>query len=145
MKKLLKWAAVGATALLLSPLALAQTPPGTTVTGTVVKTPKTETVTIVKTTPPPPGYKVCYMPVPRTVEGSRTVTRCGPYGRCQEFRVTREFDVIAYKDCHIEKYSCSRGYKKFGWYPNLSETKQAVIRCHKTVSSTVPGEWRISY
>lgn len=137
MKKLIKWATAGAAAaLLFSSLAFAQTspppPPGTT------------TVTVQPVSSQPSGFKVCYLPQPRHVEGSRIVQRCGPYGGCQNFRVTRSFEMTAYTDCHIEKYSCSRGYKSFGWYPSKYDARDAVSRCQNTFSGNVPGDWKMN-
>ncbi len=155
MKKIIKWAVVSSAAMLLSPLAFAQTAQTTTTPGTtttvvttpapakVTPVPGTTTVVIQKTVKP--GFTVCYLPTPRHIEGSRIVQRCGPYGVCREFRVTREFDVTAYADCHLEKYACTRGYRSFGWYPNKQDALSAVSRCHHTISGNVPGEWRITY
>lgn len=140
MKKLIKWAAAGAAAaLLFGSASFAQS--GTT-TITVEKASPTQ-VQVVQSSGQS-GYKVCYMPTPRHVQGSRLVQRCGPYG-CQNFRITRDFDVKVYEDCHIEKYSCSRGYVNFGWYPNKSQARDAVSRCQRTISGNVPEEWKINY
>jgi len=144
MKKLLKWASLGAVAaLLFSPLSYAQSttittmpPPETTIT--IEKAPSTSSS----------GFKVCYMPSTRHVEGSRMVQRCGNFG-CQNFRVTRDFDIKIYQDCHLEKSSCPRGYKSFGWYPNKSQAMDAVDRCQTTITSmdnsSLPGGWKITY
>lgn len=135
MKKLIQWAAgCTAAALLFSPLAFAQPlpPAGTT------------TITVEKITPPPSGYKICYVPSQRHVQGSRVVQRCGPYG-CNNFRVTRDFYVTVYEDCHLEKYSCSRGYKSYGWYPSKHEARNALDRCQHTINGNVPTEWHIQY
>ena len=138
MKTLIKWATAGAVAtLLFSPLSFAQSsPPPPAPTSTVTVQPVSP--------PPPPGFKVCYMPQPKHIERSRIVQRCGPYGGCQNFRVTRSFDVTAYTDCHLEKYACSRGYKNFGWYPSKSEAKDAMRRCQNTISGNVPGNWNMN-
>jgi hypothetical protein len=155
MKKLLKWATASATAsLLVSSFAFAQTtttvvtpaspPPSATVTKTTTITPvgKETTVTVVKT--PPPGFKVCYHPVQRNIQGTRIVERCGPYG-CRQFRITRDFFVTVYKECHIAK-SCTPGdYRTYGKYPNKMQAADALDRCQHTVSGDVPGGWRITY
>jgi len=132
MKKLIKLAIAGAAAaLLFSPLSYAQEP-GTT------------TITVEKVGPSSSGYKVCYRPEQRKVEGSRIVQRCGGGMGCQNFKVTREFYVTVYSDCHLEKYSCPSNYKTFGRYPNKSEARDAVDRCSHTISGNVPQEWRVT-
>ena len=191
MKKLIKWAAASAAAVLMvSSLSFAQTPSTapanssgtvtptstdvssspagtnaatpvdtttspsssstTTVTpvggtksapATTTVTPmgrSTTTVTVVKTVP---GFKVCYHPVQRHVEGSRIVQRCGPYG-CRDFRITRDFYVTTYADCHIAK-SCE-SFRTYGWYPNRMEARDARDRCQHTVNGSMPHEWRIT-
>jgi hypothetical protein len=114
------------------------TPVGGTTTVTPVS--KTTTVTVVKVKPVP-GFKVCYHSMQRHVEGTRIVQRCGPYG-CRDFRITRDFYVTVYKDCHVSK-SCD-GFKTYGWYPNKMEARDARDRCQHTVNGNVPNEWRIS-
>ncbi len=123
-------------------------PVTTTVTKTTTMPNKTTKVTVVKTKKTEPaGYKVCYMPTTRHIARTHWVRRCGPFGNCRDIRVSREMDVVVYKDCHMEKYSCSRSYKKFGWYETRSEAKEAVSRCEHTVSSssTNPQEWKMSF
>jgi hypothetical protein len=138
MKKSIQWAAgCCAAALLISPVTFAQ--PSTSDNGTA-----TITVEKVGTVSPPQGFNVCYMPTQRHIEGSRIVQRCGPYG-CQNFRVTREFFVTVYQDCHLEKYACPRGYRNFGWYPNKYEARSAMDRCQHTINGNVPSDWRITY
>lgn len=112
------------------------TPVGTTTVTPVSKT----TVTVVKVKPVP-GFKVCYHSMQRHVEGSRIVQRCGPYG-CRDFRITRDFYVTVYRDCHIAK-SCD-GFRTYGWYPNKMEARDARDRCQHTVNGSVPNEWRIT-
>lgn len=147
MKKLTKWAAAGlASALLFGSLAFAQPEP-TTMTTTM----PTTTTVVVKPTTPPPGWKVCYKPQLRQVTGSRIIQRCNGYYGCQNFRVTRTFDVTAYTDCHLEKYSCSKGYHTFGWYPDKDQARDAVTRCSGTFKTNAPmmmpngGQWRVNY
>ncbi len=132
----------------VTPVGGTMSAPATTTTTTVTPvgsttvTPMSKsntTVTVVKTVPS--GYKVCYHSVQRHVEGSRIVQRCGPYG-CRDFRITRDFYVTMYGDCHISK-SCE-GFKTYGWYPNKMEARDARDRCQHTVNGSVPNEWRIS-
>lgn len=137
MKKLTRWATASAVAaLLFSPFTFAET--------TITPVGGNTTVTVTPVSSSPSGFNVCYLPTPRHVEGSRIVQRCGPYG-CQNFRVTRSFDVTVYQDCHLEKYSCPRGYKKFGWYPSKHDARNAISRCQNTISGNVPNEWRVNY
>lgn len=140
MKKLIKLAASGAVAaLLISSMSFAQTQTQQPAKPTTVNT---ETVTVTKTTAPK-GFKVCYIPSHRHVEGSRIVERCGPFG-CRTFRISREFEVIAYEDCHVMKDTCSHQYKTFGWYPTRFEAHDAADRCMHTYKGEVPSTWRIS-
>ena len=89
------------------------------------------------------------MPSTRHVEGTRVVQRCGPYGGCRDFRITRSFEVRVNEDCHIEKFACPHGYHQYGWYPNRSEARSAVDRCHHTVVGGGQGMgtegWKITY
>jgi hypothetical protein len=143
MKKLIKWAAAGcAAALLFSSLSFAAPPP---------PPPTTTTTVTVKPAPPPSGWNVCYKPALRHMQGSRVIQRCNGYYGCQNFRVTREFDVTAYTDCHLEKYSCPQGYRTFGWYPSKDEARDAVTRCSGTFKTNAPmmmpsgGQVRVIY
>lgn len=160
MKNLVRWVAVCATVgLLAGPVAYAAddvTPPppavtdtnmtDTTVTTTTTATPAptgATTVTVVKEQPY--KFNVCYVPVNKTVVGSRMIRRCGPYG-CQNIRVTREFVVRVNSDCHIQKESCSKvGYVRFGRYPTRMEARDAMDRCTHSVSSAIPHEWHVVY
>lgn len=103
------------------------------------------TVTISKTGPS--GVRICYKPVHRTVTASRVIDRCGPYGGpCRQIRVSREFDVITNKDCHIVKGApCPSNYKTFGRYNNRMEAKDALDRCLHTIKGDVPQEWRVTF
>ncbi|MBS0349851.1 MAG: hypothetical protein JSR33_01455 [Proteobacteria bacterium] len=116
-------------------------PQGVTKTGTVkvMSTPVTKTVTVTVQR----NFRVCYHPAPRHVTGTRIVERCGAYG-CRQFRITREFDVTKYEDCHISKVPCNHGYRNFGVFPTRDEARDAVHRCMHTMSGA-PGEWRVSY
>lgn len=159
MKKLLKLAAVGASAaLLVSSLSFAQIPTPVTTTQRPVSTTTVQpvsaapavpggggtTVTVVKGgTTPPPGFKVCYRASQRHIEGSRIVQRCGPYG-CRDFRISRDFYVTVYKDCHMSKF-CAHGYQTYGWYPTKMEARDATERCERTIKGMVPEGWRLSF
>lgn len=106
------------------------------------------TVTITKTPPPPPpsGVKICYKPVHSTVTATRVINRCGPYGGCRKIRVSRDFDVITYKNCQIIKGApCAPGYKTYGWYPNRMEARDALDRCVHTIKGDVPQEWEVNF
>ena len=140
MKNLVKLVAAGCAGLLVfSPVSFAAPPP-----------PEPTTTVIFKPAPPPPGWKVCYKPSPQKVQSSRIVQRCGYYG-CQNFRVIRTFQVTAYTDCHKEKYSCPKGYRTFGWYPDKEQTVDAISRCSSTFKTNTPmmmpndGQWNVNY
>lgn len=143
MKKIKTFvAACVTTGLVLGSLSLAHAQ-GQEITITPTNAAPTTTITV-QPAGQPQGFLVCYKPELRHVEASRIVQRCGPNG-CRNFRVTREFDVTAYADCHLEKSTCPRSYKRFGWYPSKSEAKSAMKRCSSTFIGDVPNgtEWRV--
>jgi hypothetical protein len=153
MNKLLKSAFICAIGLIASPVVFGATttqvvtspaPSMTTTASPTTTVAPATTVTVTKTGPM--GYHVCYRPMSRQVQASRTIERCGGYAGCQTFRVTRTFNVSVYSNCHWQTTPCSsNGFARFGFYPTKDEAHYAIDRCQHTIMGQLPAEWRVTY
>lgn len=92
------------------------------------------------------GQYVCYRPLRRQVTATRVLHRCVPYHGCHNVRITRDFVIRSYEDCHIQAHPCRGDYMRFGWYPNRFQARDATGRCQDYYFSQLPAApWRYNY